>query len=480
MSKKEKLNQAAVDFQPDAVEIAMRPVPFMAQLGVWIGVVFFVGSLIASHFCRVDVIVDCQGKLVSVEQNIVMKPLDRTVIKSIDVKVGDVVKEGQLLMTFDPAINRAEEERLTSEYNSIKAQYERWNAEYMGTEYAPLEHWLCGNCQQITDGRQAPQICPGCKKEGKFTISVNQNERWQRDIFLQRKSYYNEKIRYFDESIHRVEINIKASKEQLVKQRERLEGMRKLVESQEELVRKRAGTRNDLINYQMSYQQQEAEISKLENAIREGEAQKESHLAEKQTFVREWRKDVAENLVAAEQQLTTIKKSLDKVLQLNQYIQLRAPCDAIVHEIANVPVGSAVREAEALITLVPINCEIELEAEIPAQDIGKVKVGDTVRIKLNAFPFQKHGTLSGKIRNISEDTFQKQASPNPEMPMTGGTYYRARIKIDENSTLRNVHDNFRLIPGMEVQAEIKVGTRSVLEYIIHPLIKSLDEAIREP
>ena len=479
MSKKEKINQTAVDFQPDAVEIAMRPVPFMAQLGVWIGVIFFVGSLVASHFCKVDVIVDCKGKLASVEQNIVMKPLDRTVIKSIDVKVGDVVSEGQLLITFDPAINKAEEERLTSEYNSIKAQYERWNAEYQGKDYNPLEHWQCNNCQHFIEEKKLPEVCPQCKKSNTCSWQVNKNERWQRDIFLQRQSYYNEKIRYFDESINRVEINIKATGEQLAKQRERLDGMRELVKSQEELVRKNAGTRNDLINYKMSYQQQEAEISKLENSIREGAAQKESHLAEKQTFIREWRKDVAENLVAAEQSMTTIKKSLDKVLQLNEYIQLRAPCDAIVHEIANIPVGSAVREAEPLITLVPINCEIELEAEIPAQDIGKVKVGDTVRIKLNAFPFQKHGTLSGKIRTISEDTFQKQGQPGME-GVEGGTYYRARIKIDPGSSLRNVHDNFRLIPGMEVQAEIKVGTRSVLEYIIHPLIKSLDEAIREP
>ena len=133
------------------------------------------------------------------------------------------------------------------------------------------------------------------------------------------------------------------------------------------------------------------------------------------------------------------------------------------------------REAEALITLVPINCEIELEAEIPAKDIGRVKVGDDVRVKLNAFPFQKHGTLSGKIRTISEDTFQKQQKQNE---LDSATYYRARIPLQ--GSLKNVHDSFRLIPGMEAQVEIKVGTRRVIEYIVYPLIKSLDEAIREP
>lgn len=443
MSRKEKLNNVAVDFQPDAVEIAMRPLPFAAKLGVWIGIIFFVGSLVASYFCEVDVIVNGTGKLVSVNQNIVMKPLDRTVIKSIDVQVGDVVKEGQLLMTFDPAINQAEEERLTREYSSIKAQYERWLAEYENRPYAPGD--------------------------------PTQDERWQLEIFRQRQDFFREKVHNFDEAILKIEIEIAGKKKELVNQKKQLELAIQGVRRQEGLRATGAGTEVELENSRKTYLSQEQAIIEIESTIDERIRQRAAGIAEKKNFISEWRKDITENLVAAEQSMNTIKKSLDKVLQLNEYIQLRAPCDAIVHEIANFPVGSAVREAEALITLVPINCEIELEAKIPAQDIGRVKVGDPVRVKLNAFPFQKHGTLDGVIRTISEDTFQENTQDHE---LQSPTYYRSRITL--SGSLRNVHDNFRLIPGMEVQAEIKVGTRSVLEYVIHPLIKSLDEAIREP
>ena len=72
MSRKEKLNRLAVDFQPDAVEIAMRPLPLWAKLGVTCGVLFFLGALVASYFCKVDVVVEGTGKLVSEKQNIVM------------------------------------------------------------------------------------------------------------------------------------------------------------------------------------------------------------------------------------------------------------------------------------------------------------------------------------------------------------------------------------------------------------------------
>ncbi|MBO5822300.1 MAG: hypothetical protein J6R86_04735, partial [Lentisphaeria bacterium] len=133
MSK--KLNRKAVDFQPDAVEIAMRPLPLLARLGIFFGATVFFAALIASYFCQVDVIVEGSGKLVSVDQNIVIKPLDRSVIKSIDVKVGQVVKPGQLLISFDPTINKAEEDRLRSELESIEAQYDRWLVEFEEKDY---------------------------------------------------------------------------------------------------------------------------------------------------------------------------------------------------------------------------------------------------------------------------------------------------------------------------------------------------------
>ena len=442
-----KLNKAAVDFQPDAVEIAMRPLPLFARLGIPLGFCLFFGALVASYFCQVDVIVEGSGKLVSVNQNIVMKPLDRSVIKSIDIKVGQVVKKDQLLMSFDPSINKAEEERIRSELSSVKAQYDRWYAEFTEKNYAPAS-------------------------------GSNQNERWQAAIFKQRQSFFKEKLRAYDESVKRLEANIKTTTDTISKQRERFKAMDEISKMYENLHQRQAATKKDLLEIRMSRMQLEADITELENSIRESEHQKESTLAERQTFIMEWKKDISEQLVTADQARTSLQKALDKVMRLNEYIELRAPCEAIVHEIASFPVGSAVREAEALITLVPIDCEIELEAEIPAKDIGRVKVGDSVRVKLNAFPFQKHGTLSGELRNISEDTFQKDNVRQENEKISAGAYYRARVPL--RGKLRNIHSNFRLIPGMEAQAEIKVGTRRVIEYIIHPLIKSLDEAIREP
>ena len=172
------------------------------------------------------------------------------------------------------------------------------------------------------------------------------------------------------------------------------------------------------------------------------------------------------------------KKEFAKAERMASYVELRAPENAMVHDIAPLSVGSAVREAETLLTLVPLDGKIEVEAEIGAEDIGRVHEGAEVRIKVTAFPFQKYGTLRGIVRFISEDSFDNRER-NESKKDISSSFYRTRITItDADNTKYNIIE--KLIPGMNVQAEIIVGTRSIISYFLNPLTKSLDEAIREP
>ena len=277
---------------------------------------------------------------------------------------------------------------------------------------------------------------------------------------------------YFKEALLQIEAAKKTKKDSLVKQKERLEAVKELEAMFKKLHEKNAASLKELLQMSISRMEMEANVDLIANDLMELEHRKGSTIAEKNAFVQEWRNKLSEDMVTVDRNLTSTKKEYDKVAQLVEYIHLKAPCDAVVHEIASFSPGSAVREAEALITLVPINDNLELEAEIRPQDIGKVKQGADVRIKLTAYPFQKYGTLKGKVRNISEDTLEKPVA-NQTMK-----YYRARISI--SGKLHGVEESFRLIPGMEAQCEIKCDRRRVIEYILHPLIKALDEAAREP
>lgn len=172
MMKEDKIPQEMVEFQPDALELKNERLPFAIRFCVWMPFIVMLAAIIWASLAEVDVIVEAPGKLVSRTPNITIKPLERTVIKKINVKVGDVVKPDQILITFDPTIHQAENERLEREVATLTAQFNRLYAEFTDKEY------------KIEDKDQDDQ-------------------RWQHAIYLQRRSYYKERMNYFKQEIER-------------------------------------------------------------------------------------------------------------------------------------------------------------------------------------------------------------------------------------------------------------------------------------
>ncbi len=434
----------AIEFQPDALEIANSRLPLWARYSVVFAFIFMVAALIWATVGKVDVIVTGNGKIVSDKQTIVMKPLELTVIKEVNVKLGEVVKPNQILITFDPTINIAEAERLKLEVESLSAKFSRLEAEFHNHEYRAVSK------------KRFPQL--------------------QEAIFKQRQDYYRERLRYFDETLNQIDASRKTREDSLKNHRSRLAEIKRLEDTFDAMYKQKVTTLKEYVELKLSRMQMEATIDELENTLLELQHQRGSTLSSRNSFIEEWRNNISEQLVETERELSANQRQYEKNQLRVDSLYLRAPCEAVVHEIAAFSEGSAVREAEALITLIPLDGHAELEAEIRPQDIGKVQIGSEVRIKLTAYPFQKYDTLNGVVRNISEDTFTQQ-SRSADIGQSP-TYYRARIAI--SGKLRNQPEKFRLIPGMEATAEIKAGRRRIIEYLIYPLIKALDETAREP
>ncbi len=205
--------------------------------------------------------------------------------------------------------------------------------------------------------------------------------------------------------------------------------------------------------------------------------------SEWQRFLEERTGDLMEQEVHIRNDLEKITEEINKARRLHELVSLRAPQKGIVLNMAERSVGSIIQQAEPFITMVPLNSSIEVEVNIQSKDIARIRLADQVRIKLDAFPFQRHDTLPGEVRVISEDSFQ-QGNAQLEANMfteqkNAATFYRTRIRLVSN-TLRNVPEGFRLMPGMKVRAEIKVGKRRVISYFLYPIIRALDESLREP
>jgi hemolysin D len=209
-----------------------------------------------------------------------------------------------------------------------------------------------------------------------------------------------------------------------------------------------------------------------------------SKRAERQAFIEDWRRQLTEDLVAKRTDLAKLTESIAKANRLLYLVQLIAPEDGVVLDVAKRSVGSVMREAEPLITLVPSGVPLIAEVMLSSADVGYTQIGNPVMVKVDAFPYQRHGMLKGQLASISEASFSSQSSSGGETPRPapsgrGGAFHMARIAL-VNPSLERVPEGARLIPGMTVSADIKVGSRSVMSYFLTPVTRGLDESMREP
>ena len=281
---------------------------------------------------------------------------------------------------------------------------------------------------------------------------------------------------FYDENIKRLSSILQTHERNLKKQRERLQALLRLEEMQQQLLKNHATSLKDLIELQIQRMQFEGDVDSLEGKIAENKHNLLSGEAEKQTFINQWFEKIAKELVDLERELDSIKQQILKAKRSAALTELRAPCDAIVHEVSAVQEGAAVQEAEALITLVPQGEELVAMVNVSPRDIGKLKQGNSARIKLESYPFQRYGTLAGNIIFISGDAIQTQEKSQGKSQEQ--SFYRAQLKV--SGKLNSNAGTYQLVPGMRVTAEIKVGKRKLIEYIIDPLIKALDESCNEP
>ena len=451
---KSEIPKEVVDFQPDAIQIRDEKLPLWARMGILFSFLFFALAVAWACIARVDVIVQAPGKVVSDKQVIAIKPIDTSIIENVHVNIGDIVKKGDVLISFDQTINQKEIQRLQREICVLETKVDRFTCEFEKRDYVP-----------------APPRYSKLPKAEYQRIGMA-----EKAIFEQRRKDYNERITYYDSAIRQLDASRRTKEDSIKKQRERLKVVWDMEKMYAGLQEKKAAALRDLWNVQISRMEMENNVDSLQNSLIELAHQRSSILAQKQAFEQEWMNNVSEEMVKLARELDTNVKTLEKNKRIAEYVNHIAPCDAMVHEIAPLSVGSAAREGETVMTLIPLDGNIEVEAEIRPQDISRVKIDAEVKIKLDAYPFQKYGTMDGRLRYISHDTMTRQQPPTIENP--NQTYYRARVSV--SGKLNKTPANFRLIPGMVAQVEIKVGRRRVIEYVIHPLIKMFDEAAREP
>lgn len=456
-----KSMKSAQDFQPDAIMLETHAPPVPLHIIWYLIIALVIGFIVWASYAHVDKVVVAPGKIVTERPNIVMKPFERATIQKVHVRTGQEVKEGDLLFSFDQTTNKAELERISEQLTAFRAHRDRLQAEINGYDKP-------------------------------FDLPQNPNtfEILQHNAFEARKNSYNGKLLSYEATMARYQKTL----DQLHLSMEKFEARKGKLDEIESMMKgfedSRVVSLRDYLNIQVQVIETAISVDQQKVAIVENEQSIKAVNAEREAFISDWRRQIYEELVEIDRNISSLEQQIVQTARMVQYTELRAPCDAVVHEIAPFQEGSAVREAESLITLIPLSDDIEVEVNIPAKDISRVRVGQTCRVKFDTYPFQQCGTREGKITYISEDAFSGNERMMTEDSMTSdaggrlskmaqGVTYQARVEL-EPGDFTGWAKGAKIRPGMTVNAEIKVGDRTVINYIINPFVKALDESIREP
>ena len=442
-------------FQSPTASVIGQRMPVSSRITIWIIAAAVLLAIAIISIYPVDRVVAVPGRVVARNANIVVQPLDTAIVRSINVEEGQTVHAGDLLARLDPTFAAADAQTLETQVRSLQAEVDRLQAEQQGRSYTP-------------DGSPASELQA-------MIFSQRHAER------AARLENYRQKIDSAKSKLAQTVTDIAAYAEQY-RDAESKEAMYR------ELQRLQVGSK--LNSLQAGAQR--AEVGRTLEAARAGNVAAQSELealvSERNAYIQQADAEISQQLTDQGRKLADAREQWHKANLRRKLVDLRAPQDAVVLSVAKVSVGSVMQSGDEFISLVPTDAPLEVEASISGRDAGFVQVGNRTVIKFDTFPYTTYGYGRGAVRTVSADSFTDPRSTRgrPTQPnlsdrdtQTNASFYRAKVSLDE-MRLHNLPAGFRMTPGMPVTADIKVGQRTVLAYLMARVIPTLSEGMREP
>lgn len=392
---------------------------------------------------KLDVVASAQGRLVPQTLLKIVQPAEPGVVRDLLVDEGDQVVAGQTLVRLDTTVAHAERAGVDSELMRQRMQLRRVRAEL-------------GQRPMLRRANDDPELFEHVQQQYAARHRAHLDNLGQERSMLRRAEHEHDSAvrqqRKLEETLPVYEESARAFE---ALQREGFASVLAASERQRDATEKRG-----------ELDAQRAMVAALEAAI---EAQSR-RLAHSQSH---YRRELEEEQAALQARIAQLQPDLAKSTYREGLMELKAPESGVVKDLATTTVGAVVQPGDILLTMVPADEPLYADVRVRNEDVGLVSEGQQVQVKLAAFPFQRYGMLSGTVQHLGADASQQKADE------VGLPPYKARIRLDQQ--VLEVVDGKRhaLLAGMQVTAEIHLGRRTVLQYLLSPIQKTLHEYGRE-
>jgi hemolysin D len=456
---------AELAFLPAALEIVETPPsPIRRAIAAAIALMFC-AALAWAWWGTIDIVASATGKIVPSGRTKVVQPLETGVVRAIRVQDGQAVKAGDVLIELDPTVSAAERDHLRDDLLAEQLNIARVRAALANGDDPVADFTPPAGAAPVLIGAQR-QLLLSQVIEHRAKIAGLARQETQKDA----------EQATIAATIQKLETTIP-----VIQQR---------VDIRKTLVDKELGSKLTYFEVFQLLVEQQQELVVQKSHLREAEAAAAAIRETRRQAVAEYQHALSDELAKAEQKANGLAQDLIKAEQKTRLQLLTAPVDGVVQQLAIHTVGGVVTPAQPLLVVVPSDSRLEIEAMVSNRDIGFVHAGQEAEIKIDTFNFTRYGLLHGEVLSVSQDAVIRDrpqdrandrgpgAQNDTSEPKGQELNYSASISFDR--TRMQIDGRMvKLSPGMAVTVEIKTGSRMILSYLLSPLLRYRQEALRE-
>ncbi|MDB5491402.1 MAG: type secretion rane fusion, HlyD family protein [Micavibrio sp.] len=425
--------------QSARLEEAVNPrIVTMTSWAVSLTVVAFLGW---ASVTSINEITRGPGEVIPQGFQQIVQHLEGGLVREIRVTEGDVVDKGQVLMVLDGAGTQEDLGRSLSEKVFLELQRERLKA-YLENRKPDFTPWQSANTALVAEQKKI------------FDTMLDSNAK-ERNIIMDQIAQKKQSISTLAVRSDSTRKNL-ALTEDMYSRRKGLHDQgyisdMKLLESEQELNSLRGDTAS--VNSQIGQARQE--IQEYQSRLKSLDAKN--------------REQAYQQLNAIEGQLAQNSETVQKLNKRSGRLAITSPVHGLVKGLTVNTIGGVIQPGQQLMEIVPLDRKLEVEARIPPQQIGHIKVDMPVQVKVSTYDFARYGSITGHVETISPTTFEGER---------GERFYRVRIGLDRNYVGPDQKRNI-IVPGMTVMADIVTGDKTILSYLLKPIHRSLQTSFTE-
>ncbi len=435
-----------MEFLPAALEVVETPPSPIGRATAWCIMVLVVFILFWAVFSKTDVVAVAEGKIIPSGMVKTIQPLESGVITRINVREGQLVKAGDLLIELDTTTSGADVERIKGQLQASRLEEARLRA---------LLLW------DPESGDMPELVVPK---------DIDQRDVTQERRYLQQDAKaLLAKLNGYDNEIRRLRAKMQSAAHTVEKLKEQLPIVNKRAKARKTLYEQDVAPENEWLEVEAERIEIVQNLKSEQEDVTEAEASIDVAMEQRLQALSEYSRDLLENKTKVSTEVDSLTQELKKATHSDTLQRITAPVDGKIMKLTVHTIGGVVTPAQELMTLVPRNYQLEIEARVKNKDIGFVRESQEVGIKLEAFPFTEYGTLDGVVQSVSGDAIQTEE---------GELYFLARVGMKQSYILVNGR-KVNLTPGMRATAEVKIRQRRLITFFLSPLLKYANESMKE-